>query len=202
MITFEYLLAALVVVLVPGTGVIYTVGIGLVHNRLSMIYAALGCTLSITPHLLASIFGLSAILNSSAVMFNVVKILGVIYLLYMACYMFMDKGVLQFTSGKSQITNFSIIKNGFLVNCLNPKLSIFFLAFIPQFISKSSSSPLLSMFTLGLVFMLLTFIVFIIYGFFANLLQQNVAHSKGVIKYVQKCFAVIFSLLAYKMLNI
>lgn len=202
MITLEYLVAALVIILIPGTGVIYTVGIGLVHKRLSMVYAALGCTLAISPHLLASIFGLSALLNSSAVLFNIVKFLGVIYLLYMAYNLFMDKGVLEFRPNQDKVNNNAIIKNGFLVNALNPKLSIFFLAFIPQFVSKSSESPLLSMFILGLVFMLMTFIVFVIYGYFANLLQYKVIQSRGVIKSMQKFFAVIFAILAYKMANI
>jgi len=202
MITLEYILAALVIILIPGTGVIYTVGIGLVHNRLSMIYAALGCTLSITPHLLVSIFGLSVLFNSSTVLFNVVKFLGVIYLLYMAFNLFIDKGVMQFTADELKVANTRIMKNGFLVNCLNPKLSIFFLAFIPQFISKSSDSPLLSMFILGIVFMLMTFIVFVIYGYFANRLQQKAAQSNKVIKYIQKIFAIIFTILAYKMANI
>lgn len=202
MISLEYIVAALVVILIPGTGVIYTVGVGLMHNRLTMVYAAFGCTLAITPHLLASIFGLSALLNSSAVLFNILKYLGVIYLLYMAVNLFLDKGVLKFVSGKIEVTNASVIKNGFLVNCLNPKLSIFFLAFIPQFIHESNKTPLMSMFILGLVFMLLTLLVFIIYGYFANLLQYKVIQSKGTIRYIQKAFAVIFGLLAYKMANI
>jgi threonine/homoserine/homoserine lactone efflux protein len=202
MITLEYIVAALVVILIPGTGVIYTVGVGLIHDRMTMLYAALGCTLAITPHLLASIFGLSALLNSSTILFNILKYLGVIYLLYMAFNLFMDKGVLQFTSGEIGVKKVTVIKNGFLVNCFNPKLSIFFLAFIPQFISKSDEAPLLSMFTLGCVFMLLTLLVFIVYGYFANLLQLKATQSKGIIKGIQKCFAFIFGLLAYKMANI
>jgi len=201
MVSLEYLVAALIVILIPGTGVIYTVGIGLIHSRLTMFYAALGCTLAITPHLLATIFGLSALLNSSAVLFSIFKYLGVIYLLYMAFNLFLDKGVLTFIAVKIEVTNASVIKSGFLVNCLNPKLSIFFLAFIPQFIDKSSGTPLMSMFILGLVFMLLTLLVFIVYGYFANLLQHKVTQSRSVIKTIQKCFAVIFGFLAYKMAN-
>ena len=120
----------------------------------------------------------------------------------MAYNLFMDKGVLEFRPNQDKVNNNAIIKNGFLVNALNPKLSIFFLAFIPQFVSKSSESPLLSMFILGLVFMLMTFIVFVIYGYFANLLQYKVIQSRGVIKSMQKFFAVIFAILAYKMANI
>jgi threonine/homoserine/homoserine lactone efflux protein len=132
-----------------------------------MIYEALGCTLAITPHLLASIFGLSALLNTSAHLFNIVKFLGVIYLLYMAYNLFMDNGALAFTSNQEKVSNASIIKNGFLVNVLNPKLSIFFLAFIPQFIPQSSANVVFSMFVLGAAFMLLTLIFFVLYAFLA-----------------------------------
>jgi len=202
MITLEYIIAALVIILIPGTGVIYTVSIGLVHNRLSMIYAALGCTLSITPHLLVSIIGLSALLNSNTVLFNTVRFLGVIYLLYMAFNLFIDKGVMQFIADEAKVANTSIMKSGFLVNCLNPKLSIFFLAFIPQFTSIDSDSSLLSMLILGIIFMLMTFIVFVLYGYFAIRLQQKFSQSNNMVKYIQKLFAVIFAILAYKMANI
>jgi len=199
MVSLEFFIAALVVILVPGTGVIYTVGIALVHKRLSMVYAALGCTLAIIPHLLGSVFGLSALLSTSYFLFNIVKTLGAIYLLYMAYSLFMGNGALKFTSGGEEANKVTITKNGFLVNVLNPKLSIFFLAFIPQFIPKNSDQIVLSMLILGVAFMLITLLVFIFYGFFANLLQVKVSSSTKLINRVQKLFALIFGLLAVKM---
>jgi threonine/homoserine/homoserine lactone efflux protein len=199
MITLEYILAALVVVLVPGAGVIYTLSIALIHGRIQMLYAALGCTLAITPHLLACIFGVAALLNTSVMLFNLLKGLGVLYLLYMAYNLYKDRGILELNGEEREISHFSIIKNGFLLNVLNPKLSIFFLAFIPQFVSISSDSSLIDMSVLGLVFMLITFATFIIYGLFANLVKNKVTESKTIMARIQKSFAVIFTVLAYKL---
>lgn len=197
--TFEYILAVFVVVMVPGTGVIYSVSIGLIHKRTTMLYAALGCTLSITPHLLACIFGLAAILNSSVLMFTVLKVLGVLYLLYMAINLYRDKAALEIKMDHISVNNFSIAKKGFLINFLNPKLSVFFLAFIPQFISKTSIEPMTDMAILGSFFMLVTFIVFVIYGAFAHLFQKKLVTSQHGVKTMQKIFAFTFALLAIKM---
>ena len=200
--TLEYLLAVLIVVLVPGTGMIYTVSIGLMHKRSSMIYAALGCTLAITPHLFASIFGLATLLNSSVVLFNGLKLLGILYLLYMVYNLYMDKGILEIKQDEIAVDNFTIVKNGFLMNVLNPKLSVFFLAFIPQFVLKSSSEPVIDMAILGAVFMFFTLVAFVIYGLFAHLFQQRIIHSPRIFRNVQKIFAAIFGFLAYKLANI
>jgi len=199
MISLEYILAAFLVILVPGTGVIYTNGIALMNNFLQVFYAALGCTLSITPHLLATVFGVSALLHTSAVLFNALKLFGVLYLLYVAYCLYQDKGLFELKSASKQISNYQILKNGFLLNVLNPKLSIFFLAFIPQFISSTSTTPMIDMIKLGLVFMLLTLFIFLIYGVFAGLIKTKVSQSKRIMKNTQKCFAVLFSILAYKL---
>jgi len=199
MISLEYLMAAFLVVLVPGTGVIYTISIALTNNFRQVFYAALGCTLAIMPHLLATVFGVAAILNTSAALFNTLKFFGVLYLLYIAYCMYKDKGFLELENENKQISNYQILKNGFLLNVLNPKLSIFFLAFIPQFISSTTISPIQEMIILGLVFMCLTLLVFLIYGACAGLIKEKVIHSKKIMKNAQKGFALIFTVLAYKL---
>jgi len=199
MISLEYVIAALLVVLVPGTGVIYTISIALMNNFRQVFYAALGCTLSITPHLMASVFGVAAILNTSAVLFSTLKLLGVLYLLYMAYCMYKDKGILEFKSENDQVSNYQILKNGFLLNVLNPKLSIFFLAFITQFVSPKTLTPLFDMIILGMAFMFLTLLVFLIYGACAGLIKDKVIQSKKIMQNTQKVFAMIFAVLAYKL---
>ena len=199
MISWEYIIAALLVILVPGTGVIYTIGIALMNNFLQVVFAALGCTLSITPHLLATVFGVAAILHTSAVLFTALKLFGVIYLLYIAYCMYKDKGILELRSETKLVSNYQVFKNGFLLNVLNPKLSIFFMAFIPQFISNTSISPMLDMFVMGVFFMILTFLVFLIYGIFAAMIKNKVMQSKTILRNTQKCFALIFAVLAYKL---
>jgi len=199
MISLEYIIAALLVILVPGTGVIYTIGIALVNNFSQVVFAALGCTLSITPHLLATVFGVSAILHTSTVLFTVLKFFGVMYLLYIAYCMYKDKGILEIKNENKLVSNYQVFKNGFLLNVLNPKLSIFFLAFIPQFISNTSTTPMLDMFIMGIIFMILTLLVFLIYGAFAGMIKNKVVQSKTILRNTQKCFALIFSVLAYKL---
>ena len=160
----EFLLTSLVVVLIPGTGVIYTVSTGLFSGGRASIAASLGCTCGIIPHLVASITGLAAILHMSAVAFQAVKFAGVAYLLFLAWNMWRETGAISFEKSEGVTGYRQIIVRGFLINILNPKLSIFFLAFLPQFVSPQTSSPLCQMLLLAGIFMLMTLAIFILYG--------------------------------------
>ncbi|WP_028581193.1 LysE family translocator [Desulfogranum japonicum] len=193
MITTEFLLTSLVVVLVPGTGVIYTVSNGLFLGWRASIAAAIGCTLGIIPHLSASILGLSTILHMSALAYQAIKFAGALYLLYLAWGMWKDKGVLQLDTSCAKRKYRQIVCRGFLINILNPKLSIFFLAFLPLFVSPAASSPTLQLAYLSLVFMGMTLGVFILYGFSANSVRYYVVNSPKIIKRCQRAFAVLFA---------
>ncbi|CCN46651.1 Putative threonine efflux protein [Vibrio nigripulchritudo MADA3029] len=200
MISMEFLLTSLIVVLIPGTGVIYTISAGLFQGRKASIAASFGCTLGIIPALLACVLGLSAILHTSALAFQVVKYIGVAYLLYLAWGMWRSSSEGEMTFAKSNEVSFKKIAiQGCLINILNPKLSLFFLAFLPQFVPADSSSTLGSMLILGSVFMLMTFIVFIGYGLLANTVSQYVTQSKRAISYLQKTFAASFAGLGAKL---
>ncbi|MEM8665447.1 MAG: LysE family translocator, partial [Pseudomonadota bacterium] len=128
--SLEFWITSLIVVLMPGTGVIYTLAVGLGGGWRASVYAATGCTFGIVPHIVASIVGLAALLHASAVAFEVVRILGVLYLLYMAISILRSGGTLEVGTERGQ-TAIAIIRRGFLLNILNPKLSLFFLAFLP-----------------------------------------------------------------------
>ncbi|WP_417503820.1 LysE family translocator [Marinomonas gallaica] len=199
MITLEFLLTSLVVVLIPGTGVLYTVATGLFVGKRASLFAALGCTLGIIPALLASGFGLAAIFHASALAFQVVKYAGAMYLLYLAWQMWRSSGPLSVNNNKSDMKGLDIVINGFLLNILNPKLSIFFLAFLPQFIPSTADSVLMSMMTLGLVFMLMTFAVFVVYGFLSGSFSQFIVSSKKASTIMQKMFATSFAALGLKL---
>ncbi len=199
MITVEFLLTSLVVVLMPGTGVIYTLSNGLLSGRRAAMFAALGCTAGIVPHLIASALGLAAILHMSALVFQVVKVCGVAYLLYLAWGMWRDKGVLTLGEKSSSKSGWDTASKGFLINILNPKLSIFFLAFMPQFIAPNSIAPMVQMLVLSLVFMALTFVVFIFYGLFANALRHRVIQSPHILRRLQRSFAAVFVFLSAKL---
>ncbi len=199
MFSTEFLLTSLVVVLIPGTGVIYTVSTGLFLGWRASIAAAFGCTAGIVPHLTASILGLSAILHMSALAFQVVKFAGAAYLLYLAWSMWRETGGFEFNSSCSQNGLRQIATRGFLINILNPKLSIFFLAFLPLFVSPNTSSPLFQMFILSIAFMAMTLIIFILYGVSANGVRRHVVNSPRLIVWLQRSFAAIFAALGAKL---
>lgn len=199
MFSTDFLLTSLVVVLIPGTGVIYTVSTGLFSGWRASIAAAFGCTTGIIPHLTVSILGLSAILHMSAIAFQVIKYAGVIYLMYLSWSMWRQTGSLQVNSPESTKSLWQIVAKGFLINILNPKLSIFFLAFLPLFVSPNVSSPMFQMLILSAVFMAMTLIVFILYGISANYVRKYIVSSSKATTWLQKSFAAIFAVLAVKL---
>jgi threonine/homoserine/homoserine lactone efflux protein len=201
--TPEFLLTSMIVVLMPGTGVIYTLSCGLFQGRVASIAAAFGCTLGILPHMAASMLGLAALLHASAVSFQVVKFAGVAYLLYLAWGMWRETGTLRVSepeggNGESGGLLWVSIR-GFLVNILNPKLSIFFLAFLPQFTPADAVDPLWVMAGHSAVFMLMTFVIFVLYGMFAALARARVIASQGVMRWLRRCFAGVFAALGVRL---
>ena len=199
MINAEFLLTSLIVVLVPGTGVIYTVSTGLALRWRASIAAAIGCTAGIIPHLLASIVGLSAVLHHSAIVFQILKIAGSLYLLYLAWSMWRETGVIQLDGQTSSRSAIRIIIKGILINLLNPKLTLFFFAFLPQFISADSPSLTQQMIGLSAIFMLMTLVIFILYGILASGVSAYMLNSPRAMRAVQRAFALIFAGLALKL---
>jgi threonine/homoserine/homoserine lactone efflux protein len=199
MIKPEFLLASLVVVLIPGTGVVYTITTGLTLNWRASIAAALGCTLGIVPHILASVLGLSALLNMSAQVFSVLKLAGALYLLYLAWNMWCEAGTLEINPKGAETSTAKIIIKAIAINLLNPKLTIFFFAFLPLFVSKNSSSPTLEMILLSAVFMGITLIVFAVYGILASGISAYLMNSSKAVKRLQQAFAVILAGFAVKL---
>ena len=195
----QFLLTSMVVIVVPGTGVIYTVSTALSRGSRASIAAVLGCTLGIVPHLTASILGLSAILHMSSVAFRILKYAGAAYLLYLAWSMWRQTGTLNFNSDNQLGGGFRIALRGFLINILNPKLSLFFLAFLPQFLTPGRAQPTREMLLLGAAFMVMTAIVFILYGLLSSGVRTFINRSPGVIRWVQRSFAVVFALLAIRL---
>jgi threonine/homoserine/homoserine lactone efflux protein len=199
MISTEFLLTSLVVVLVPGAGVIYTVSTGLVHRWRASIAAALGCTAGILPHLAASILGLSAILHMSASAFQLIKLVGTLYLLYLAWGMWRDKGSLKIDQSSPKKNGLQIVVKGILINILNPKLTLFFFAFLPLFVLPDAISPTKQMVGLSAIFMGMTFVIFMLYGILASGISKYLINSPKAIRRMQRSFAIIFAGLAIKL---
>jgi threonine/homoserine/homoserine lactone efflux protein len=193
MISFDFLVTSLIVVLIPGTGVLFTVSTGLLQGKRAIIFAALGCTAGIVPHLLATALGLAAVLHMSAVVFQILKFAGAAYLLYLAYTTLHNKEALTVDKTPATASRKSIVTRAFLLNILNPKLSFFFLAFLPQFVAQDAPSPLLQLFTLSGTFMLMTFVVFVIYGLLANGFRNAVVNSYRVQSWLRRSFAAAFA---------
>jgi threonine/homoserine/homoserine lactone efflux protein len=190
--SWEFLIISFIVVVSPGTGVLYTLVTGLSRGSRASIVAAFGCTLGIVPHLAAAIMGLAALLHTSALAFQTFKYLGVAYLLYMAWNTLREHGALSVEKGTSARSAAHITVEAILINILNPKLSIFFLAFLPQFVSVDEPHPLTAMLTLSGVFMLMTFVVFVGYGLFAAAIRDHVITRPRVLTWMRRSFAAAF----------
>ncbi len=200
MLTPDFIITSLIVVLMPGTGVIYTLSNGLFRGWRASIAAAAGCTAGILPHLSASILGLSAILHMSSVIFQCLKVAGTAYLLFLAWSMWRDTDPLTFDSPSDHNGWLHIAVRGFLINILNPKLSIFFLAFLPLFVSPTAVSPTRQLVALSAVFMAMTLLIFILYGLGANGIRRYVVQSPKAIAGIQRLFAAAFAMFGLKLL--
>jgi threonine/homoserine/homoserine lactone efflux protein len=193
MLSLEFLLTSLVVVLIPGAGVIYTVSTALIHGRRAGVIAALGCTAGIVPHLLATILGLAAVLHASALAFQGLKYAGVAYLFYLAYATWRDRSAFAVETGAVRCSAAGLITKAFLLNILNPKLTIFFLAFLPQFIQPGAGDPLRPLLILSATFMGMTFAVFVLYGLLAHLFRTAVIESTRVQTWLRRGFAASFA---------
>ena len=195
----DFLLTSLVIVVSPGTGVLYTLAAGLSRGWRASIVAAFGCTLGIVPHMAAAIMGLAALLHASAVAFQTFKYLGIAYLLYMAWSTLRDKGALKVEREVGARSALQVTVHAILINILNPKLSIFFFAFLPQFVRSDEPAPLSRMLLLSGVFMLLTFVVFVAYGLGAASVRRHLLTRPGVIAWMRRAFAAAFLALGAKL---
>jgi len=191
-VSLEFLITSLIVIASPGTGVLYTLAAGISRGSRASVVAAFGCTLGIVPHMAAAILGLAALLHTSAVAFQAFKVLGVAYLLYMAWNTWRQRGTLQVEQQVGARSAMRLTVTAILINILNPKLSIFFLAFLPQFIRVGEPDPLSRMLALSGIFMLLTFVVFVGYGLFAAAVRDHVISRPRVLTWMRCSFAAAF----------
>jgi threonine/homoserine/homoserine lactone efflux protein len=195
----DFLVTSLIVIASPGTGVLHTLAAGLSRGRRASVVAAFGCTLGIVPHMAAAIMGLAALLHTSALAFQTLKYLGVAYLLYMAWNALREHGSLSVEKEVGAGSANQVIISAILINILNPKLSIFFLAFLPQFVSADEQYPLSRMLALSAVFMLLTFVVFVGYGLFAASIRSHIISRPRVLTWMRRAFAGAFVALGGKL---
>jgi threonine/homoserine/homoserine lactone efflux protein len=187
-----FLVTSLIVVASPGTGVLYTLAAGLSRGRRASVVAAFGCTLGIVPHLAAAVMGLAALLYTSALAFETLKYLGVAYLLYMAVRTLRDQSALHVDAGPKARSSRQVIIEAVVINLLNPKLSIFFVAFLPQFVRADDPDRLARMLELSSVFMALTIVVFVGYGLFAAAVRSHEIARPPDLTWMRRVFAGAF----------
>ncbi|MFJ8814207.1 LysE family translocator [Amycolatopsis thermoflava] len=193
----EFLLTALVVVATPGTGALLTMSAGLAHGTRASVIAAVGCTLGTVPHAIAAITGLAALLHASAVAFQVIKYAGVAYLLYLAWSALREPD--RPPEAPAPRSAARVIVSAVLVNMLNPKLTIFFFAFLPQFVHPGDPRSLVTMAELSAVFMALTLVVFVAYGAGAAAMRHRVLSRPRVRAWMRRIFAGTFAALAVRL---
>ncbi len=198
--TLEFLITSLVVILLPGTGVIYTLALGISGGLRAGLLAAFGCTLGIVPHILASVAGLAAVLHASALAFEVLRYIGVAYLLFIAWSLLKESNALDLGPEQAPAEKaLRIVRKGIFTNIFNPKLSLFFLAFLPQFIPANAPDATAQMLTLGGVFMALTFLVFAIYAGLAAGLRRQVLSRPRIMIWTQRSFAAALGVMGLRL---
>lgn len=194
----EFFLTSLIVILVPGTGVIYTVSAGLTKSRQGAFIAAIGCTLGIIPHLIAGVLGVSALMHAGALVFKLIRYAGVLYLAYMGVGMLRSKVHFSIGDETSTLDVKDIISKGVLINLLNPKLTLFFLSFLPQFVTVGGNYRL-EMIGMSLQFMVMTLLVFICYGFLASGFRKVIMASDQLMAWIQRAFGMALLVFAAKL---
>jgi threonine/homoserine/homoserine lactone efflux protein len=195
----EFLITSLILVITPGPGVLYTLTAGISRGQRASVIAAIGCTMGIVPHLAAAIFGVAALLYASAMAFQALKLLGVIYLLYMAWATIRDQSGFMIEANNAGTSDRAVIQSAILVNALNPKLAIFFFAFLPQFVHADDPQFLTRMLGLSGVFMALTLVVFVVYGLLAAALRLQIISRPRVVTWMRRSFAAAFVALGLRL---
>ncbi|MCZ8376947.1 MAG: LysE family translocator [Beijerinckiaceae bacterium] len=197
--TLEFWITTFIVVASPGTGAVYSIATGLGRGGKASVVAAFACTLGILPHLAAAMTGLTALLHASALLFDLVKYAGVAYLLWMAWQTLQEKGAMRVDADPTPRSTLRVLVDGIALNLLNPKLSIFFVAFLPQFMDRNAASPMVEMLLLSGIFMAMTFVVFALYGLFAAAMRDHVISRPAVMAWLRRSFVAAFVLLGARL---
>lgn len=196
---YTFIISSIIIILLPGTGVVYTVSTGLAKGKRAGVIAAFGCTAGIVPHLFVSVLLSSFILKYGNHIFSVIKVIGALYLIYLGIGMIISKTQLNFENEKTDDKEINIIRHGVLINILNPKLTLFFFSFLPQYVSESSCNYTLYCLLYGLLFMLITFVAFAAYGAFAGAMSKFAIRTPKVLDKIQKLFGIVFIIFAIKL---
>ena len=194
----EILLTAFIVCITPGIGVVYTLSMTLGGGLRAGLWATLGCTIATVLHMGVAMAGLAAVLHTSAVLFQVIKFAGVAYLLWMAWAVLQSTGALAIEAADGGSAG-RIVWRGILLNALNPKLPLFFVAFLPQFMPAGDATALGPMVQLGAAFSAITFGTFVLYAVIAASGRRAILSQPAVLIWMKRAFAVSFAVLGARL---
>jgi len=194
--SWDYLLTALVVCVSPGIGVVYTLSMALGGGLRAGFWAALGCTMATVLHMLVAMAGLAALLHASALLFQAVKFAGAAYLLWMAWSVLRDRAGMSVAPAVPMPAS-RIVRRAVVLNLLNPKLPLFFMAFLPQFMPADSGAALMA--ELGAGFSAVTFLTFLGYAGLAAGGRDALLASGRVMRWLRRAFAASFAALGLRL---
>lgn len=197
--TFLYfLMASMALTIAPGPDNIFVMTQGITRGRKPAIVTALGMCSGISVHTIAAAFGISAVFYSSAVAFNMVKYAGAAYLLYLAYRTMKERSAVTF-SGADDRNGSALFKRGFIMNVLNPKVALFFLAFLPQFVTPDARYFPLQMLLLGFIFMVQAVIIFCLIGYFSGSIGRFLLSRPEVARRLDWLTAGVFASLGIRL---
>ncbi len=196
---FYFLLASSALTLSPGPDNTFVVAQGLSRGRRAAVITGWGMCSGVSIHTMAAAFGVSALLYSSAYAFNILKYAGAAYLLYLAYKAIREQQVLSLKTVDSEVSSFELFRRGFIMNVINPKVALFFLAFLPQFVNRSAGHTVLQMLTLGAIFMVQATFFFTIIGFLSGSLGNLIVQRPGISKWFSWLTAGVFTSLGLRL---
>ena len=197
-ILISFLGASIILCIMPGPDNLFVLAQSLTQSWKAGIYISLGLCTGLLVHISAAVLGISAIIYQSTLIFTIVKFAGAGYLIYLAWQSFLAKSEPFSISKHSKMAYWTLYKRGILMNVLNPKVSLFFLALLPQFVNPKAGHVSLQMFTLGIVFLVAAFILFCLFSIFASTLRKWLIGKPAVAKRLNKIQGVIFMLIGIK----
>ena len=190
--SLEFLAVSMFLAMIPGTGVIFTLACSMAHGLRGAVWGAVAGAVGVIPHLLAASIGLSTLLIAFPLAYDGLRILGGCYLIWLACQAWRQRHD-SFDVGGVQTSGSGIVLKGAMINLLNPKLTLFFVSFLPQFVPAQDPAPGLTMGLMGLVLVVQTFVVFFGYGAAAAWLGGTIRARPRIMQRVHESVAVVFA---------
>lgn len=175
-----FLIASALLTIAPGPDIVYVLTRGITQGRRAGFAAALGFATGVIFHTALAVLGIAALIRSSEFAFSLVRYAGAAYLIYLGVRTLMSQGALQVGSDNTRISLWSVYKQSVIGNALNPKVTLFFLSFLPQFINVNAGNVELQMVSLGVLFMLQTVLIFGAIAFFSGSIGDRLRSNPAI----------------------